>query len=126
MTAVLKVLFSAATIGASVYSMSVFGPGLWSWTFLVLAGLVLLSIPLPRLDRLAISIGKVSGVLALLALALLFIAATTGGSFRVSDDNAAFGVLLAVMAVFGLSALKWQDRLRESITDRPPEDVGED
>lgn len=120
MTAVLKVLFAAATAAASLYSMRVFGPGLWSWGFLGLAVVVLVSLPVPRLDPLARDIGKVSGVLALLALGLLFLAGTAGGSFRVSESNANFAVLLAVMGVFGLSAFAWRNRPLERFE---PDDV---
>ena len=80
MTNFLKLLFVVAAIVASVYSMSVFGPGLWSWIFVGAALLVLASVFVARLGPLSIVLGRVSGILSSIALVILLIAATVGGS----------------------------------------------
>ncbi len=110
MTAVLKACFTLATAATTLYSIHLLGHGPWSWAFLGIALFVALSLGVPPLDRPAIAIGKISGVLALLALALLLLAGTIGGSFRLSQSNVVFAVLLATMGLFGISAFAWRAR----------------
>lgn len=117
MTYVGKLLFSIAAIATSVYSMSAFGPGMWSWIFVAVGLVVLISTFLPRLDRLARVLGQVSGALSGLALVLVLLAATVGGSFRMSESNVVFAFMLAGLTVLGLSAFFWKNGVDRNSTD---------
>lgn len=119
MTSVGKVLFAAAALAASGYSMLAFGPGMWSWIFVGVGLTVLVSVFLPQLDLAASMLGRVSGVLSGLAFFLLMLAATVGGSFNMSESNVVFAVMLAVLAVLGLSAFYWRSRARPDRADTP-------
>ena len=110
LTALTKILFVAAAGAASIYSMSIFGPGLWSWVFGGIALAILFSIFVASLDPVAIVLGKISGILSGLALTLLLIAATTGGSFNMSESNEVFAYMLGILSVFGISAFFWDNR----------------
>ena len=118
MTSFAKLLFVLAAASASAYSMSVFGPGMWSWIFLGITFLVLVSVFVASLDVFAIILGCVSGVLAGLALALLMLAATVGGSFNMSDSNVVFAVLLVFLMIFGFTAFFWENRLNKESQDK--------
>jgi hypothetical protein len=109
LTALLKLIFVAATIAASTYSMSVFGPGMWSWIFLGVALIVLASLFFVRLAPLAAVLGKTSGFLAATALGLLLIAAMVGGSFHLSESNVIFAYLLGLLAAAGFAAYLWSE-----------------
>ena len=110
LTGIYKLLFVSAVAGACGYSMSILGAGMWAWLLLLVAGFVLVSVFVPSLDHMATILGKISGLLAVLALALLLLAATVGGSFRMSESNAIFAVLLVLVALFGLAAFFWENR----------------
>lgn len=108
MTLVFKVLFIFATAAAAAYSMKTFGPGAWSAIFIGVPVFVAASLYVGALQSLAKDVAKISGGLAAAAFCLLMVAGTTGGSFRLDDSNAVFAVLLAAMAVTGLSAIGWR------------------
>jgi len=109
-TGFLKLFFVVTAVAASTYSMNMLGLGLWSWLFLVLAFLVLLSVFVAWLDPLSIIIGIVSGILSGIALVLLLLAATVGGSFSMSESNVVFSFWLALLSFFGLMAFFWKNR----------------
>ena len=109
----LKWLFSASAILASLYSMETFGAGLWSFLFLAIGLLVLLSLWIRKINPVAVVLARIAGVLSLLALGLLLLAATTGGSFRLSDSNQDFALMLALLSMFGLSAFGWPGLARD-------------
>ena len=103
----LKWMFVASTIMTSLFSMQVFGTGLWSFVFLGIAIVVVLSIWIKKLIPLGVLLARIAGVLSVLALGLLMLAATTGGSFNLSESNQQFAMMLVLLSVFGLSAFAW-------------------
>ena len=60
-----------------------------------------------KLNALSVVIVRVSGVLSTLALLLLLLAATVGGSFNLSKSNEIFVAMLFILSIFGLSAFFW-------------------
>lgn len=125
LTALYKFLFVGTSVAASIYSMSVFGAGMWSWIFLGVAAFVLLSVLVAHLDTLAIIVAKVSAALAAIALVLLMVAGTVGGSFNLSESNVIFAVLLAMLCVFGLAAFFWDDRQSVTPSHSPNSDASD-
>lgn len=117
MTLVFKVLFILATAAAAAYSMKTFGPGAWSAIFVAVPVFVAASLYVAALQSLAKDVAKISGGLAAAAFCLLMVAGTTGGSFRMDDNNAVFAVLLAAMALTGLSAIGWRVAERDAQHD---------
>ncbi len=107
LTQLFKLLFSISATATSLFSIDIFGPGLWSLLFLGIALVVALSVFFRILHTTAVYISRISGVLVSVALILLLIAATTGGSFNMSESNEFFGFMLALLAFFGLSAFFW-------------------
>lgn len=105
MNALLKLLFSVATLALCGYSLNVFGPGPW-WTLFILgAALVLVSVAVPRLHLPAVIIAGVMGILSLLGLALLLLAGTVGGSFHLSPSNQVLALGMAAMGILGCACL---------------------
>lgn len=101
MVGALKVILSATAIAICAYGILEFGPSIWPLLFLVLGVFILVSLFVPRFHLPALIIGRIMGVLSLLALALLMLAATTGGSFRLSASNELIAVALAIMSFAG-------------------------
>ena len=103
----LKWLFAASAIMTSLFSINVFGEGIWSFVFLGIAMVVVLSLWIRQLIPLGVLLARIAGVLSVMALGLLMLAATTGGSFNLSESNQQFALMLVMMSVFGLSAFAW-------------------
>lgn len=116
-TGLFKLIFVIAAGAASTYSISEFGPGMWSYIFVGVAALVFISTFVKALDALAIVLGALSGGLSAAALGLLLLAATVGGSFSMSESNVIFTYLLVFLALSGLSAFFWKDRLKKDSTE---------
>lgn len=101
MIPILKFLLFATTIAACLYGIDVFGVSMWPVIFLMFSFIILLSLFVPKLNMVSIVIAKTIGIVSLLAFALLMLAATVGGSFRMSEGNQVIAIALALMAVFG-------------------------
>jgi hypothetical protein len=97
----LKLLLAVTTLAVCIYGVKVFGFSIWPLGFSILSGLLLFSIYYPKINQAAVTIAKIMGLLSLLALALLLLAATIGGSFYLSPSNQIIAIGLALMAVFG-------------------------
>lgn len=101
METLLKILLSAVAVAACFYSSSILGVGLWSVAFLFLSLLLLLSIFVPRLNALSRVTARFMGGSALLAFALLMLASTIGGSFKMSESNEYIAIYLAIISILG-------------------------
>jgi hypothetical protein len=98
--------FALSCIAAAMVSGNILGPGMWGAIFLS-AGLVVAAGPYYRpIGGVARAIALVAATLALLAVALGLLAGTTGGSFRLPDDQAFLLFLLFVIGVFGIAVHK--------------------
>ncbi|UPW19595.1 hypothetical protein M0C34_04770 [Agarivorans sp. TSD2052] len=118
MTSILKCLFSLVTVAASLSSLLAFGVSWWPLLFIGLALFVAASVYFQSIDYIAILLARVGGVLALLGLALLMLAATVGGSFHLSPSNWLMAGMMLLMALFGLSGFFWGARAAEAISDK--------
>ncbi|WP_221076233.1 hypothetical protein [Agarivorans aestuarii] len=103
-----RLIFSVCTVVTCLSSLVILGLSWWPLLFLALAAFVCLSIYIKALDYIAILLARIGGVLALLGLALLMLAATVGGSFHLSPSNWLMAGLMLTMAISGLSAFFWQ------------------
>ena len=121
----MKVFLAVASASACLYGMSVFGLSPWPGAVLAAALLLFVAAFTPRLDLLSRVVGNALGVLSLLALLLLLLAGTIGGSFHLSPSNEVIAFLLFLMALFGMTSFFWPTGRREaasdSSTERSPE-----
>lgn len=106
----LKWLFAASGIIFTIYSIRLFGQGIWAFAVFAAGMIVLLSVWIRQINAAAVWLARIAGVLSLVAFGLLMLAATTGGSFRLSESNQDIALLLVLLAVFGLSAFAWPER----------------
>ena len=102
-----KILFMLTAATAGLYSISIFGTGMWSYIILGVAGLQLVSLFISPLAKIAALAARATGIVSVLALLLLLVAATTGGSFSMSESNIILSFLMVLLSVFGLSAVSW-------------------
>ncbi|ASP38558.1 hypothetical protein CHH28_07665 [Bacterioplanes sanyensis] len=100
-----KVFQAIAIAITALVSAQTLGVGFWSMVSLAVALLLILSVFWPILHWPAIWAGRVIGLLALLALALLLLAGTAGGAFHFSDSSQIMASGLFFM--FGFSILLW-------------------
>ena len=98
-----KLLLAGVTLATCIYSMSVFGPGLWSVAIAVTGVVVLLSAFVRSLRSTGTVLARLLGVLAVVGLGLLLLASTVGGSARMSDSNQIIAVGLFVMSAIGFA-----------------------
>jgi len=101
MESLLKVLLSTVTVAACFYSTSILGVGLWSIAFIFLSLLLLSSIFIHKLNLLSRIVARFMGISSLLAFALLMLASTIGGSFKMSASNEIIAIYLAGIAFLG-------------------------
>lgn len=113
-TNVFKLLLALTSVGMFFYSGSVFGLSSGHLLLLLLAALIVASIFYRPLNTLVAHLCKVVGVLSLLALLLLMLAGTTGGSFNLSSSNQVIAVLLGGMSLFGFTAFFWRDKFSKN------------
>ena len=102
-----KTLFMLTAAGAGLYSISIFGTGMWSYIIIGVAGLQLVSLFISPLNKIAALAARATGIVSVIALLLILVAATTGGSFSMSESNIILSFLLILLSVFGLSAASW-------------------
>jgi hypothetical protein len=57
--------------------------------------------------KIAALAARATVMVSLIALVLLVVAATTGGSFSMSESNIILGLLMALLSFFELSAASW-------------------
>ncbi len=97
--AISSALLALACFASAVLSAGILGPGMWA-AMLVAAGLLFAASPyVPAVQPAARTLSMLGGILALVAVGLVLLAATTGGSFRLPGDQAA---LLAVLGAGGI------------------------
>lgn len=106
-SALLKILLSFTVISACFYSIQVFGFNFILLGMIVVALVILASIAIVSLRLIAKIFGIGIGILSSIALALLFLAATTGGSFNLSASNEIIAFSLALTSLLGFSAFLW-------------------
>lgn len=95
-------LLAIACFATAALSASILEPGMWG-AALIIAGLIFAASPyVPAIQPAVCAIALFAGILALLAVALGLLAATTGGSFRLPDDQAALLAALAVVGILGI------------------------
>jgi len=104
---IFKILFMLTAATAGLYSVSIFGTGMWSYIIIGVAGLQLVSLFMTPLNKIAALAARATGILSVIALVLLLVAATTGGSFSMSQSNIILSFLMVLLSVFGLSAVSW-------------------
>ena len=104
---IFKTLFMLTAAGAGFYSISIFGTGMWSYIILGVAGLQCVSLFIAPLMKIAALAPRATGIVSVVGLLLLIVAATTGGSFSISESNIILSFLLILLSVFGLSAVSW-------------------
>lgn len=97
----LKTLLSVASLALCFYSLQQFDFNIWPMMFAVFACIVFLSIFVDALNAATIVIARIMGVLSLMGLLLLLLAATIGGNFHLSHSNQIVAVGLAGMALLG-------------------------
>ncbi len=102
-----KILFMLTATGAGLYSISIFGTGMWSYIIIGVAGLQLASLFISSLNKIAAITARATGAVSVIALLLILVAATTGGSFSMSQSNIILSLLMALLSFFGLSAASW-------------------
>lgn len=100
------------TLGEMALGLSELGLGIWSFLFLSAALIVFGTLFFSsRSEEVGAVVARTlslgSGLLALFALALFLMVATTSGSFHMAPDDTTFAVLLGMVAVSGCSALFW-------------------
>jgi len=110
-----KILLSITTASGCIYSMQVFGSNTVLLAVLAAPAVILTSIFYSPLQALAKALGSGIGVLSLLALILLLLAGTTGGSFNLSSSNEVIAIFLVFTTLFGLTSFFWPAPLNESV-----------
>ncbi len=83
---IISLLFTLVAISFISLSASLLGVGMWGLALAAVTIPVLLSLFNKRLERFARGIVAVTGAMSGFALALTLIAATSGGSFHISDE----------------------------------------
>ena len=106
-TNMFKLLLTIFIVGMFFYSSSVFGYSEGHLLLVALAALIVSSIFNKPLTNSVTNICKVIGVLSMLALLLLLLAGTIGGSFNLSSSNQVIAVFLGGISLFGLTAFFW-------------------
>jgi len=101
MTPILKLLLSSTTLAVCIYGFNVFGFSLWPMLFSALSIFIFVSLFFPKLNTAVVGIARIMGIISLIALVLLLLAATIGGSFHMSESNQIIAIALALMAFFG-------------------------
>ena len=109
---IFKILFMLTAAGAGAYSISIFGTGMWSYIIIGVAGLQLVSLFITPLNKIAALAARATGILSIITLVLLLVAATTGGSFSMSESNIILSLLMVLLSFFGLSAASWPTNKR--------------
>lgn len=99
-------LLAIACFAAAALSARILGLGIWG-VALMAAGLGFAASPyVPAIQPAARSLALSGGVVALVAVGLGLLAATTGGSFRLPDEQAALLAALTAVGIFGIIANK--------------------
>ncbi|MDO6684001.1 MULTISPECIES: hypothetical protein [unclassified Agarivorans] len=118
MTLVFKWLFGLITVATSGISLLVFGLSWWPLVFVFLGLFVIASNYWQSIDYIATLLARLGGVLALLGIALLLIAANVGSSFHLSPSYWVMIGLMSLMAVLGCSGFFWAQSLEPSTSKR--------
>ncbi|MEE4380082.1 MAG: hypothetical protein V2J55_21555 [Candidatus Competibacteraceae bacterium] len=93
-------------MAATGLSAQILGPGMWGAIFLGAGVLVAASPYYPPIRDIGRGVALVTGILALLAVALGLLAATIGGSFRLPNEQAMLLVAFSVIGIFGITVFK--------------------
>ncbi|MCB1553006.1 MAG: hypothetical protein KDJ14_04285 [Xanthomonadales bacterium] len=101
MKVLLKLMFACSLSGTCLIGMAAMGPDPWGMLGVVVSVVVVASTLLRQLDLAALLIARIVGVLACLALGLLLLAGTIGGSFHLAPSNQMIAVGLALVAFSG-------------------------
>ena len=106
-------VFMLACVGTFWQSATLLGFGFWGWTILGAGVLVGISPWLPMLRESARGIALILVMLSCLALPLMLLAATIGGSFKLGNDDVLLLLGFAAIAVSGIAVARATKRKRE-------------
>lgn len=109
-----KLLLSLTTSAGCIYSIQTFGLNYGLVAVLIVALIIFISIFYPAINLLAKILGNGISVISALALALLLLAGTIGGSFHLSPSNEVISIFLLFISLFGLTSFFWSVPLDES------------
>ena len=95
-------VFAFTCFAAAALSFRILGPGLWGGVFVVVGVLIGASPYIGAMREPARAIALLQTMLAFLAVILVLLAATTGGSFRLPDDQALLLAMIGAIGALGL------------------------
>lgn len=103
MNKIIAILFALSCFAASAISSSILGIGIWFWIIITAGVFVGASQFVPVLRNPGGRIASRLGIIAVLAVGLTLLAATTGGSFELGGSEALLVFAFFMIAVFGFS-----------------------
>lgn len=109
-----KILLTLTTVSGCFYSMQVFGFNYALLVVLAISFVILLSVFYHPVKALANILGKGICIVSFLALALLLLSGTMGGSFHLSPSNEIIAIFLLFISLFGSTSFYWSVPPNES------------
>lgn len=109
-----KILLTLTTVAGCFYSMQVFGFNYALLVVIAISFVILLSIFYHPAKELANILGNLICIVSFLALALLLLAGTIGGSFHLSPSNEIIVIFLFLISLFGSTSFFWSVPSNES------------
>jgi hypothetical protein len=103
MNKIVGILFAIACIATSAVSGSILGVGMWFWIIIAAGVFVAVSQFIPMLRGLGSVAALLLGVISVCAVMLTLLAATTGGSFKIDNNEALLVFTFFMIAVLGFS-----------------------
>lgn len=102
-----KILLSLTTVSGCFYSIQVFGFNYGLLAALVVSFVIILSIFYHPIKELGKVLGNGICIISFLALAVLLLAGTIGGSFNLSPSNEIVAMFLFFTSLIGLTSFFW-------------------
>jgi len=103
MNKIVGILFAIACIATSAVSGSILGVGMWFWIIIAAGVFVAVSQFIPMLRGLGSVAALLLGVISVCGVMLTLLAATTGGSFKIDNNEALLVFTFFMIAVLGFS-----------------------
>ncbi|MGI0119369.1 hypothetical protein [Zooshikella sp. RANM57] len=111
---ILKLLLTFSSVATCLYGINTFGNSMWPLIVIGLSGIVFISIFKRSIDKLAIIVCRIMGVVCIGAAVLLLVAGTIGGSFHLSKSNEV--ILLGLISMGTIGCLFFFVKLEEKFT----------
>ena len=108
MTYIAKLLLFIFISILSVYSIRVFGVGVWSALVFCAGLIIVISVWVPGLHMAAVVLTKALAIICVFVFVLLMLAATVGGSFRLSESNQVVAINLVCIGLLASTAFFWK------------------